>query len=61
MFRAKICESLQHLLFSSSKPESKMLGVVTIKKFRSDSPFVINGVCQSIRQDDWYVGKIFVS
>ena len=48
MFRAKICESLQPLLFSSSKAESKMLVVITIEKFLRDFLFVISGVCHSV-------------
>ncbi len=48
VFRAKICKSLQPLLFSSSKAESKMLVVVTIEKFLRDFLFLISGVCHSV-------------
>ena len=43
VFRAKICKSLQPLLFLSSKAESKMLVVVTIEKFLRDFLFLISG------------------
>ena len=48
VFRAKICESLQALLLSSSKAESKMLVVITIEKFLRDFLFVISDVCHSV-------------
>src|SRR5262249_2048321 len=61
VFCAKICESLQGLFFSCSKPESEMFVVITIKKFPSNCPFVISEVCHSVCHDGREVGKIFVS
>jgi len=61
VFCAKICETLQPLLLSYSKAESKMFVVITINEFSRDCPFVISNVCRSVCHDAREIGKIFVS
>ena len=57
MFRTEVCETLQALLLSISKPEPEIFVVITIEKFVRDRLLVISSVCHNAR----HASKIFVS